>query len=116
MSAPKNSEHDDARDKGRHVFEGGQERFDIVRDALRRDHQHCDCESERSVKVSSRVISIPRNRNPPSSGSLSKSDGKPDAISRSRSFIQLTMLLHYRPAPVEQILTSVIWIAIWRKS
>src|SRR6266487_2922498 len=60
MSAPKNSEHNDARYNGRHFFDSGQERFDIVRDALRRDHQHCDREGERGVDKSFQ----PRHLNP----------------------------------------------------
>ena len=36
-----------------------------------------------SMKVSSRVISIPRNLNPRSRGSASRSAGKPEAISSS---------------------------------
>ncbi len=49
MPSPKDSEHDDARDKGRHILESGQERFDIVRDLLRGDHQHRDCEGKGCV-------------------------------------------------------------------
>jgi hypothetical protein len=45
-----------------------------------------------SMKVSSRVIAMPRNRNPLSRGSSSRSDDKPDAISRARSFIWLAIL------------------------
>jgi hypothetical protein len=46
-----------------------------------------------SMKVSSRVIAMPRNRNPPSRGSASKFGGKPDAISCARSFIWLAILV-----------------------
>ena len=49
MSSPKDSENDHARDKGRHILECGQERFDIVGDLLRGDHQHCDGEGEGGV-------------------------------------------------------------------
>ena len=45
-----------------------------------------------SMKVSSRVIAMPRKRNPPSRGSASKSGGKPDVISCARSFIWLAIL------------------------
>ncbi len=45
-----------------------------------------------SMKVSSRVIAMPRKRNPPSRGSASKSGGKPDVISCARSFICLAIL------------------------
>ena len=45
-----------------------------------------------SMKVSRRVIPMPRNRNPPSRGSESKSDGKPEAISCARTFIHLAIL------------------------
>ena len=45
-----------------------------------------------SIKVSNRVISIPRSRNPRSRGSVSKSDGKPDVISSARVFIRLAIL------------------------
>ena len=40
-----------------------------------------------SMKVSSRVISIPRKRNPRSRGNESRSAGNADAMSRWRSFI-----------------------------
>ena len=49
MPSPKNSEHDNARNKSGHVLESGQKRFDIVRDLLRSDHQHGDCEGEGCV-------------------------------------------------------------------
>src|SRR5262249_4511586 len=42
-----------------------------------------------SMKVSSRVIAMPRKRNPPSRGSASKSGGKADPISCALSFIWL---------------------------
>ena len=45
-----------------------------------------------SMNVSSRVIAMPRKRNPPSRGSASRSGGKPDAISCARSFIWLGIL------------------------
>ena len=45
-----------------------------------------------SMKVSNRVIAIPRNRNPLTRGSAFKSGGKPDAISSARSFIWLARL------------------------
>lgn len=45
-----------------------------------------------SMKVSSRVIAMPRNRNSPSRGSESKSDGKADAISYAHMFIRLAIL------------------------
>src|SRR5215468_12178461 len=45
-----------------------------------------------SMKVSRRVIAMPRKRNSPSRGSASRSDGKPDAISCARSFIWLAIL------------------------
>ena len=45
-----------------------------------------------SMKVSSRVIAMPRKRNPPSRGSASRSGGKPDVISCARSFIWLAIL------------------------
>ena len=45
-----------------------------------------------SMKVSSRVIAMPRKRNPPSRGSASNSGGKPDVISCARSCICLVIL------------------------
>src|SRR5262245_16739672 len=45
-----------------------------------------------SMKVSRRVIAMPRKRNSPSRGSASRSDGRPDAISCARSFIWLAIL------------------------
>src|SRR4029453_18222060 len=42
MSSPKDSEHDNARDKGRHILESVQERRGIVRNLLGGDHQHGD--------------------------------------------------------------------------
>ena len=44
------------------------------------------------MKVSSRVIAMPRKRNPPSRGSASNSGGKPDVISCARSSICLVIL------------------------
>jgi hypothetical protein len=50
-----------------------------------------------SMNVSSRVIAMPRKRNPPNRGSASKSGGKPDAISSARSFIWLAILAQSSP-------------------
>lgn len=44
MAAPKDSQHNDARHKRGHIFESSEERFDIVGDLLRSDHEHGDCE------------------------------------------------------------------------
>jgi hypothetical protein len=49
-----------------------------------------------SIKVSSRVIPIPRNRNPRNRGNESRSAGTADPTSSYRSFICPAMLLQYR--------------------
>ena len=47
-----------------------------------------------SIKVSSRVIAIPRRRNPSSRGSASRFAGTPEAISSFRvSFVLVLMLV-----------------------
>ena len=45
-----------------------------------------------SMKVSSRVICIPRNRNPCSRGNASRSAGSADEMSSWRLFMMLTFL------------------------
>jgi hypothetical protein len=55
MPSPKDSQHDDARDEDRHIVERGQKRFDVVRDLLRVDHQHGNCESEGSTEPRQRI-------------------------------------------------------------
>jgi len=45
-----------------------------------------------SMKVSNRVIAMSRNRNPARRGSASKPDGRLDAISSARLFMQLAIL------------------------
>ena len=52
MAAPKDSQHNDARYKRRHIFKSGEERFDIVGDLLRGDHKHRDCEGKRCIDES----------------------------------------------------------------
>ena len=52
MAPPINAQHRDATDKGRHIFESGQERRDVIGDLLRRDHQHRNRERERGIDES----------------------------------------------------------------
>jgi hypothetical protein len=93
VTAPKDSQHNNARHKRRHIFESREESFDIVGDLLRCDTSMVIANANAaSIKVSSRVIARPRNRNPLSRGSASNSRGKPDAISCARSFIWLAIL------------------------
>ena len=49
-----------------------------------------------SMKVSSRVISIPRNRNPCSRGNASRSAGSADAMSSWRGFISFIMTIRHQ--------------------
>ena len=88
MLAPNNSQYNDARDKRRYIFKSSQERFDIVGNLLAAITSMVIANANAaSMNVSSRVIAMPRKRNPPSRGSASKSGGKPDAISSARLFI-----------------------------
>ena len=59
MPSSKDPDHDDARDEGGHILERGQKRFDIVRDLLRGDHQHRDCERKGYVNESFPAASSP---------------------------------------------------------
>jgi hypothetical protein len=59
MTAPKDSQHNDARHKRGHIFESREESFDIVGDLLRSDHEHGDCERKRRIDESFQ----PRHRN-----------------------------------------------------
>src|SRR4029453_2497778 len=52
MATPKDAEHGDAADEGRHIFECRQECLDVVRDLLRGDHQHRNGKRERCVDES----------------------------------------------------------------
>src|SRR5207244_10829747 len=49
MTAPKDSQHNDARHERGHIFESREESFDIIWDLLRRDVEHGDCESNRCI-------------------------------------------------------------------
>jgi hypothetical protein len=91
MAPPINSQHRDATDKSRHIFERGQERLDII--------GICWAEmtsieianaNVASINVSSRVISVPRNLNPRNRGNASKFAGNADAISSSSPVIALS--------------------------
>jgi hypothetical protein len=97
MTSPEDSEHDDARDKGGHIPERAQKRIDIVRDLLRSDLTSIEMANAKaaSMKVSNRVICMPRKRNPLNRGSASSSVGIADAISSSRSVIT-AVLAGYR--------------------
>ncbi len=59
MTAPKDSQHNDARHKRGHIFESREESFDIVGDLLRSDHEHGDCERKCRIDESFQ----PRHRN-----------------------------------------------------
>ena len=52
MAAPKDSQHNNAGDESGYILEGCEERFDIVGDLLRGDHQHRDCEGKRCIDES----------------------------------------------------------------
>jgi hypothetical protein len=54
-----------------------------------------------SMKVSRRVISNPRKRNPRSCGSASRSAGSADEMSSCRAFTRLAIILQYGPESVE---------------
>jgi len=89
MPSPKDSNHDDARDEGRHIFEDSQKRLDIVRDLAAAITSMVMAKAKAaSMNVSKRVICMPRRRNPRSRGSASSCAGIAEAISSCRSFIR----------------------------
>jgi hypothetical protein len=93
MTAAKDSQHNDARHKRGHIFESREESFDIVGICCVAITSMVIANANAaSMKVSSRVIAMPRKRNPPSRGSASNSRGKPDVISCARSSICLVIL------------------------
>ena len=88
MAPPKDAQHRDAADKGRHILERRQKRLDVIGDlfAAITSIEIANANAA-SIKVSSRVIAIPRNRNPRSRGNASRLSGSADAISSWRSLI-----------------------------
>ena len=97
MTAPKDSQHNDARHKRGHIFESREESFDIVGICCVAITSMVIANANAaSMKVSSRVIAMPRKRNPPSRGSASNSGGKPDVISCARSCICLRYYRNYQ--------------------